>query len=132
MIFPENCLRGIKKEKNITPEGKVVAEVFLPDERTAKDRVDGGSETSINWETDNDALPFTLSQYPSGVVRLQRAGIDHVATRPGLNMPITYEFTPREDNDYHGDIVYSKGLSMRIKRVIAASLALESSPPIRQ
>jgi|SRR5215211_419691 len=91
--FPENCIRGIKENKNISNDGTtVLAALFLPAARTAQTRDDGHTETSINWEDNESVLSFTLNYrlsqnayfaYPNGAVKIPREKIDEINTFNG-------------------------------------------------
>ena len=130
--YPEYCLRGISKINDITQEGRVSANVFLPDERTALTRVDNCMETSINWEDDNQALAFTLRSFQNGIVRLGRAEIDRINSLPASINEIGYERSVDPINSYHGNILFQNIISSAVRRMIAASLALASSKVIRK
>lgn len=121
--MPDFCIRGIFKSSLITPEGDILADVFIPDDRTKKDREDGGSEVSINWEDDEEAVKFTLKKYPNGVVRLAKTEIDRVNMAERANNDLSYERTPKADNIYHGNIVFHNHLRPAKIREIAAVLA---------
>jgi hypothetical protein len=134
MDFPASCLRGIRKQNQITPEGGVSAEVFYPDRRTAENRKDGGAEISINWEDEETVLVFTLEfkvggqyQFPHGAVRLALSEIDRINRLPSSTGALTYERTPLPDNPHHGNIVFRAGLSKPMERMVAATLALAAS-----
>jgi hypothetical protein len=127
-FFPDNCIRGIRKKDFLTPEG-ISSAVYLPDERTAQNREDGGLETSINWEDDGTVLNFTLRNpaYQWGVARLPRATIDYLNVQPASANALSYERAPLEGNPYHGNIVFRQNLSKVTRNMIAGTLALAST-----
>jgi hypothetical protein len=106
---------------------------YMPDDRTSRDRQDSGSETSINWEDNDTVLDFTLRN-PShyGAAHLQCITIDYLNTQPGSLNALTYERDPKEDNPYHGNIVFRQGLSNPAKRMIAGFLALASTLHVKE
>jgi hypothetical protein len=124
--YPEHCLRGLRNEEDVTPEGYVNSPAFYPDFRESKRRADGGYETSINWEDDAFAIAFTLkrieqSQY--GIAILQRGVIDAEATSARILGIVTYERKPESDNKYHGNIIYSGKASRQLIKMLAAVFA---------
>ena len=139
MNFPDNCIRGVRKQDHVTAEGGVASVVFQPDSRTAENRADGGAETSINWEDDETVLDFTLNhkingqyQFAHGAVRLARREIDRINRHPASTNSLTYERAPLPDNAYHGNIVFRKDLSKPTIKMIASALALASSSVLRR
>jgi hypothetical protein len=134
MDFPDNCLRGVRKQEFITPEGGVSSAVFHPDFRTSESRADGGAELSINWEDNETVLEFTINlksngyyQFAYGAVRLPRQEIDHINRFPSSMDGLSYERAPLPDNPYHGNIVFRQDLSKPTVKMVAAALALASS-----
>lgn len=139
MSFPDSCLRGVRKQNDMTPEGGVASTVFLPDSRTAANRADGGQELSINWEDDTTVLDFTLQfkvagqyQFPQGVVQLPRQEIDRINTLPTAKNALSYERAPLADNPYHGNLVFRSDLSKQMINMIAATIALACTKVIRR
>ncbi len=136
--FPEFCIRGIAKGSHInTDDNTIVFRDYLPDTRTSRNRIDGGSETSINWEDDDTTLIFTLEYrensdlaFPYGAVRLARAEIDHINELPSTENTIFYERSPNDKNKYHGNIVFKNGLPDPKKNMVASCLAAASSKVI--
>jgi hypothetical protein len=138
--FPEHCIRGVGKEKYIYDDDTVSAGLFIPDKRTASTRGDGGFETSINWEDNNDVLVFTLEYrdennhlaFPHGAVRVPRQEIDHVNELESTRDTLTYERGPLPDNPYHGNIVFRGSLPNPRLTMIANILAAASSKVYRR
>ena len=141
--FPDNCIRGIQKLKNVYQDTNTVsAQLFIPDERTIKNRSDGGQETSINWEDDETVLDFTLNQkdendqnrllFPNGAVKLPRSEMDKLIADANISNAISYERNPLANNVYHGNIVFRDGLSKPMITMIANVLALYCSEVIRK
>lgn len=138
MNFPDTCLRGIRKQNYITPEGKVTGTAFDPDKRTSATRSDGDYETSINWEDNEKVIEFCFkphikSGFDYGAVRLARNEIDRINEFPEK---LNYLFYERDDppstsNPYHGSIVFKKGLSPQLIRVLAGSLAQRATSIIK-
>jgi len=127
--YPERCLRGLRKDDHVTPEGIVNSPAFYPDFRVSKQHPDGAYETSINWEDDNLAVAFTLQKIDQslyGIASLQRAVID--AEAAANNPPIvTYERKPEVDNKYHGNIIFSGTASRQLIKMIASIFAIRAS-----
>jgi len=137
--YPDTFLRGISKGDLIIPEtGGVTAELFLPNSKSAVAREDGCEDISINWEDNEDVVAFTLLlkknesmyQFPNGLVRLNTEEIHRINSLPTMDAPLSYERNELENNPYHGNIVYKSGLTPRIKRMIATSLAISASPVV--
>jgi hypothetical protein len=123
--FPDACLRGLTK-KVLTPENELSSDAFYPNEKTSDQRQDKGMELSINWEDEDKeaVIEITLKFFPVGYARLSRSAIDEINRLPGVNGSIIYERAPKENNPYHGNIVYKAGLSKPNRRAISASLTL--------
>lgn len=101
----------------------------MPDPKTAQHRQDNRFETSINWEDDDGALPFTKAMpNTKGVAELKRTTIDDISRKPGSLNAISYIRSELPDNKYHGDILFQAGLPNGRIRMIASSLALDASP----
>ena len=134
--FPNYCIRGIRKKSFFYDDTDTASSaLYIPDSRTSKDRSDGGSETSINWEDNDKVLEFTLQSldensliaFPYGAVRLARNALDDVNKLASTINTITYERQERPGNPYHGNIVYKSGLAHHIITMIANVLAASSS-----
>jgi len=120
--YPEFCLRGLTKNdiSNNAPNSNA----FYPDERTTANRSDGGMEKSINWEDDETVANFTLHFFPGGFARIARSAIHLANSLPGVNNSLSYERKPEENNPYHGNIMYRKGLTRPQMRAISHTLIL--------
>ncbi len=135
MAFPDNCIRGIINDGYITPDGSVGSHLFLPSRETAHQRGDGWEETSINWEDDKHAVPFTLQttkndgsiKYKTGVVRIPLAEIEHINTHPTTRDLLSYERQAIQNNPYHGNILFRQRIDDSMKKKLAASLAVAAS-----
>lgn len=131
MTFPENCLRGIPNNDLVTQDGVPSSNLFYPMNNL---------EVSINWEDDQNALLFTLSQkrddnefqFKYGVAILPLVKIDEIINECFLQEPISINREPLEDNPYHGNIVYKESLTKEAKRMIAGMLALNISSVIKR
>jgi hypothetical protein len=132
--YPEFCLRGLRKQDHVTPEG-ISGLAFAPDPRTAESRPDRGLETSVNWEDDERVVEFTLHErsdtgspaYPFGIARLPRQQMDRLNGQPGSRNALSYERAALPGNPYHGNIVFRAGLSKPTLRMIAGALALSAT-----
>ncbi|MGA7194143.1 MAG: hypothetical protein WBW94_10965 [Anaerolineales bacterium] len=137
--FPDYCIRGIKKKSHFHEDTDTASSaLYMPDTRTPETRADRGSETSINWEDDDNALNFTLQfldednptllAFQYGAVKLPRNALDEVNNLPSTMNTITYErHQLRLENPYHGNIVYKAGLAQHAITMIANVLAASSS-----
>jgi hypothetical protein len=106
----------------------VTFEAFMPDQRTARGRTDGGAETSIDWQDNATVLP-QLKTRPSarfGVARLPRKAVEDIARKPVSREAVFVERRALEHNPHHGNIVYARGLQARVLKMIANALALEA------
>jgi hypothetical protein len=141
--FPDNCIRGIQKIKYVHQDTDTVSsQLFLPNERTSKDRPDKGQETSINWEDNDTVLEFTLDSrdendqtklaFPHGAVRLPRHVIDKVINEANTINAITYERNKLPNNNFHGNIVFRAELPRHTITMIANVFALYCSKVLRK
>jgi hypothetical protein len=102
----------------------------MPNQASAKERPDGGMETSVNWEDAPEALMVTFRDRGNsehGVARLRRHHIERVsedATTPRL---VTCERSELPSNPYHGNLVFKAGIPKQVQRMVAAALALNSA-----
>ncbi|MDC3962652.1 hypothetical protein [Polyangium jinanense] len=127
--FPHYCLRGLRGSKCIQ-NGEVAATAFLPDERTAANRPDGRSETSINFDDDREALVTTQKDTNNakyGVAKLSLEAIDYASLALGRPLRLDYERSPTPTNKYHGNILFSGGLRKRETATLAAVLATRAT-----
>ena len=107
----------------------ILWEAFLPDERTAARRADGGSETSVNWEDTESVADLTRRQPGSsmGVARLSLAEIRRIARGPNVKDALLAERKIDDvANPHHGNLVFPKGMPKVQMKMIANALALES------
>ncbi|HID30263.1 MAG TPA: hypothetical protein EYP19_09695 [Desulfobacterales bacterium] len=139
MSFAENCIRGIPNRSYLTDEGSVGSHLFSFNK--AADRGDGWAELSINWEDDDCAIEFTLSQrkadggfqFKGGAVVIPRPEVDRLNNRPTIRKGlVSYERQPLADNPYHGNILLRANTSKPTMRLIAAGLALAVSRIVPQ
>lgn len=128
--LPKSCLRALRKQDWVTG-GRVALHAFMPDDRTAKTRDDGGREVSVNWEDHPTAvLAFTLKDKNAahGVARLPRAGIERTNSRPGAAPNALWcERKEVPGNPHHGNVLIRVGLEKVMTTMIASALALEST-----
>jgi len=135
--FPTRCLRGLRKDEDVTPEGLVNSSAFHPDFRSTERRAGGEYETSINWEDDSAAIAFTMSrrdQSAYGIAALPRVVIDAekatIQTAQHIPSAVTYDRQPQPGNKYHGSIVYSGMLSKQFIKMLASMFAVRAGKPI--
>lgn len=129
MSFPDNCLRGIWNEGDLTKDGsKVRSHLF--DSNLETGRSDGWESASINWQDDDQAVDFTLSmrktdgltKFTSGVAILPRESIDTLRRLKNIAPLLNYERQELDDNKYHGNILYQQGANKHTRRAISALL----------
>ena len=113
----------------------MLQDAFMPDERTAQDRADGGAETSIDWEDDSDveAKASRRSNAAFGLARLGVSDIEYVNRGVNTIKALLAERSPKPDNPHHGDLVFRAGMPIKQTRAIANLLGLMSQyvPPSR-
>ena len=135
--YPENCLRGITGEHGIldeVPAPRVSTDVFQFETRD-----DGGFSQSINWQDDDNAIPFTLAQTRRDRVTPQFVGLAVVATAEldrlsklaAVGGVLSYDREPTDENPYHGNLLLAVGVPKPQKAQIAAALALLVTQIIR-
>lgn len=131
-IYPENCLKGIPNNSFLNENGEVHSHLFHFDKQFSRE--DGWTESSINWEDDNNALFLILLQrkdnyiqFKSGIARLIRNELDKVKSLPGIINQLSYERREIENiNPYHGNLLLrNEVISDKAKmRQIAGTIAL--------
>lgn len=128
MSYPDHFLRGIRQSKWIK-DNRVNELAFMPDDKPKEPRPDGDWETSINWEDDDEALPFTQKQQNSqnGVVRVSKEKFD---MRLSDIKDVKYERHEMPGNSYHGNLVFTQGMSRTERKLICATIALCIQGPI--
>lgn len=130
---PKTCFRGVKKKDWVKPNGMISLDAFEPDPRTEPKRAERklrtGIEVSINWEDGEEALSVTLAD---------RANAGHGALRCHISLvldnfiqidgeaPIWCERDRKDDNPYHGNIVFPAGLSKPDLRSLMACVAVHA------
>jgi hypothetical protein len=138
MSFPDNCMRGIANDTYLIPDGLVAPHLFEFKDRDTRD--DGWIEQSINWQDDEAAIDFTLSQtketgelqFRAGVAMVPRDEIDRLNRRPAVIGLLSYERQPLDDNPYHGSILVQASVPKPTRKMIAAGLALAVSRIVMQ
>jgi len=126
--LPSHCLRGLRRKDWV--DGTVVQTLaFIPDRTTSGGPADEFHETSINWEDDETVLAFTLDrrlQSEHGVARLSRVQIDSIRQLRTCIGQLEYERKTEDDNPHHGNLLYRKGCTKPLEKMIASALALDA------
>ena len=138
MDYPGNCIRGIPDKSFLVEDGSVGSHLFHFKQEHA--RADRWIEQSINWEDDESAIDFTLSQkredgelqFKAGVVIISRDEIDRLNNRLTIGGLLSYERQPLNDNPYHGNILLQARVPKPTMKKIAAGLALAVSKIVIQ
>ncbi len=136
MKLPDNCIKGIPNRDFILDNGFPATHLFHFEEKHA--RSDGWIEQSINWEDDDVAIEFTLSQkkdngerqFKAGVAIISRDEIDRLNEKPTVKGALSYERHTLPNNCYHGNILLQAGIRKPRMKMIAAALALHVSKVI--
>lgn len=131
--YPDCFIRGITKPKYVYEDGGVDPQAF--EIYTSEDREDDHEEISINWEDNEDVIPFSLDQrnqkghvmFQAGVVRVPRDECDRISNEPAFLQKVSYERAETPDNPYHGNILIQKNLAKPRIRAIQGALAIRSS-----
>lgn len=126
--FPRFSLRGIRKPDWVA-DGEVSSAAFHDSERSAASRPDGGTEISVNWEDNDQALLFTLRQSNSGsgVARLRTEAVYEVTKLPAIGLVVFPERAREKGNPYHGNLVFVAGTARNVRRAVSAYLAAAST-----
>jgi hypothetical protein len=99
----------------------------LPDLDTAAKRSDGCAETSINYEDDHGAARITRADKANakfGIARLPLRAIDILSMGFGTNrLVLHHERQPKDNNRYHGNILFVASLPKNQRNALAAMLA---------
>jgi hypothetical protein len=125
--LPASCLRGLRKADWVK-DGVVETAAFIPGDKH-EPRTDGGSEVSINWQDSEDVTTRALGDHRNaayGVARLARVAIEDASGRCAIKEPISYERQKIAGNPHHGNIVYRADVPPHVRKMLAASLALDS------
>jgi len=140
MKLPENCLRGIPNKNFLKKSGYPNVQLFSFQDKNARD--DGWIAESINWQDDDMAIQFTLSQekektpgevqFKAGVAIIPLYDIDKLSKLPSVNGALCYERDPLPGNCYHGNILLRSDTIKSDKRSIVEALALYVSEVIPQ
>ena len=124
-IANRDCLRDQSGTLSVSNIGGA-AFTFSPQ----PNHTDGKWELSVNWEDDNDAISFTLSQkkegriqFRVGVVILPRTAIDEINKSPSTPNWLSYERLSVNDNKYHGNLLVNSDLHRQNKRLLSGLLA---------
>ena len=138
MPFPNNFIKGIPNKTYLTSDGSVGAHLFHFDFEKFN-RADGWCEQSINWEDDEHAIEFTLSQmkdnhihFQEGVVTVALFEVDRINLLQNVNGSLSYERRQLSDNKYHGNLLLSSDINKAKMKMIAACIALAASKVIAQ
>lgn len=130
MSFPEFCFRGIRTENWVLEDKKVSPMAFEPIYKNPIEREDGFIETSIAWEDDESVLGFCFknlkNNFAFGAVKLSKTNLDIIISKAEIGQ-IMYERRPLPENQYHGNILFTKELPTRSRRLIESSLSFFSS-----
>jgi hypothetical protein len=136
MDYPENCLRGISAGNDkIDAFGKPNAVVFHFDRNPSRE---GIWELSINWQDDEKAITFTLSQlrpkdnickFANGLVVVPKQKIDELI-RVYETLGLKYERNQFKDNKYHGNLLLNGEVNPLEMKKLAAAIALIPSNKI--
>jgi hypothetical protein len=137
-MYPLRALRGIGSPAQVAEGGIVSSDVFSFHD--ARSREDGLIEESINWEDDQHAIPFTLSQinadgstqFRGGVAAIPTSELAHICALPTVGARLTYERAALDGNAYHGNLLLARGTPKPVKRGIAAVLAMAVEEVIPQ
>jgi hypothetical protein len=138
MDFPDNCIKGIPNDTFLIEDGSVGSHLFHFKDEHKRD--DEWIEQSINWEDDDAAIEFTMSQrkddgeiqFKAGIVILPRREIERISRQPTVHGIVSYERQPLENNRYHGNILLRADTPKPTMKKIAAGLALAVSRVVRQ
>ena len=138
MDYPDNCLRGIWNKQQVLEDGLVQSTVFFFSDDHM--RANGEFEQSINWEDDEQAVPFTLSQkkedgslqFRGGVAVIARADLDRLSRLPAFGHALSYDRQPFPENSYHGNLILAPGITKARRKHIAATIAMHVSHIVRQ
>lgn len=131
MDYPDNCIRGIKNRRYVNDDGTVTSDLFF---FNLKDRGDGWSELSINWEDESNVVDFTLQQkktngefrFKGGAAILPRKEVDRIKNLPLIRGLLAYERRPdlENNNPFHGNIIMNAQTLNNTMKQIGAGLAL--------
>ena len=131
--YPENCLRGIRKQDWIFPSGKVSALTFEPDKRTLNGRTDGLIETSISWEDNDQVLEFCFENckdnFGFGAVRLSVKHIETLISNNDIGK-FSYERNTKNTHKYHGNLLFAADIQIKERRLLENSLSFFASKVI--
>ena len=139
MSYPEYCLRGIPHESQIVEAGLVSSDLFFFSDDHV--RASGDFEQSINWQDDDDAIAFTLSQkkrdgisiqFTGGIAIVPRFNLDRLSKLPAFGNDFSYERQTLEENRYHGNLLLKPGVSKQKRKFIATTLAMHVTEIIPQ
>ncbi len=135
MNYPDRFIRGITETSVLRDRDRPLAIDNVGRAafsfNTSQNRQDSKNELSVNWEDDDAAISFTLTQkkesgrirYQVGVAIVPRLAIDEINSKPAIPNLLSYERAPLPNNNYHGNILVDEQQSIHTKRMLAALLA---------
>ncbi|MFC1512103.1 hypothetical protein ACFL5H_02795 [Candidatus Latescibacterota bacterium] len=136
-MYPDFIIKGIPCSQDIVDD-EIGAHLFYF--KVDQPRSDNKLENSINWKDDEEAINFTLNQkkttgelqFRAGIAILKKDGIEKLNELPMINGNLSYERQPLPHNPYHGNILLNDGVSRKLMKLIAASIALTKTEIQRQ
>ena len=131
--YPARHLKGIPTKGEVDAQGLPTPVVFRF-KTPPEPRSDSMTESSINWEDDDQAIPFTLNQRkPNGDVQF-RYGVAIIPTSSLTQLPaivhqiagsgFTFERRVVDGNKYHGNYLILSATPGHIQHRIEATLSL--------
>jgi hypothetical protein len=139
MPYPDYLIRGIPNQSFIDEDDLVSAQLFYFNKPESV-RLSGYLEESINWHDDAGAIEHTFNQtkedgtvqFKAGIAILSRSELDRLKNNPRLKNRFNYERCCLPTNQYHGNMLLKVDASKQLKRMIAATLALNVSQIIKR
>lgn len=134
MQYPDKFIRGISSADFIDEGGRVYTALF---QFLDMGREDEFYEASINWYDDEEALLLILEQrkekddkefqFKGGAAIIDRSEADRIINNQLYTSIFSYERSPIEGNQYHGNLLRKdKAIKKEIRSIIAASLAMNA------
>jgi len=138
MRYPQRLLKGLLNYTYLDEDDPsiVLPATFAFDEKYVRD--DDWIEQSINWEDDEETIPFTLNQtkdgvimFPAGLAAVPTNEINNLCNVSHLRDCFSYERNALEDNKYHGNLLLKVGTKKILKRMLREAIAIKAEriPP---
>ena len=131
MEYPDNLLKGIYNDSFLDDrdDSVVLGHLFYFKRGDVE-----WERQSINWQDDDEAINFTLSQekgdgtlqFNAGLAKVPKDEIKRLGNSSSSSVKgkFTYERETSADNKYHGNLLLDKDVPDRIMKMLGSAIAM--------